>query len=119
MRILGPKMDTLLSSSMRQALFKREKPRLELKSTATFLSIKHWAGTKIGKVIKGLTAKCVPAGTKNSLSEDFLLAKHTSHKHPHHDEPFSPLAAWFLMEEHTSPPGASLEGAGQGHHQRD
>jgi hypothetical protein len=42
-----------------------------------------------------LTSKCVPAGTKNSRSEDFLLAKHTSHKHPHHDEPFSRLAAWF------------------------
>jgi hypothetical protein len=38
---------------------------------------------------------CIPAGTENSLSEDFLLAKHTSHKHPHHDEPLSPLASWF------------------------
>jgi hypothetical protein len=47
------------------------------------------------KVINSLTAKCVPAGTKNSRSEDFLLAKHTSHKHPHHDVPFSRLAAWF------------------------
>jgi hypothetical protein len=42
-----------------------------------------------------LTPKFVLAGTKNSRSEDFLLAKHTSHKHPHHDEPFSRLAAWF------------------------
>jgi len=41
-----------------------------------------------------LTPTCVP-GMKNSLSEDFLLAKYTSHKHPHHDEPFSRLAAWF------------------------
>ena len=40
-----------------------------------------------------LTPKCVPAGTKNSCSEDFLLAKHTSHKHPHLDETFSHLAA--------------------------
>ena len=32
---------------------------------------------------------------KNSRSEDFLLAKHTSHKQPHHVEPFSRLAAWF------------------------
>jgi hypothetical protein len=47
------------------------------------------------KSVNSLTAKCVPAGTKNSLLEDFLLAKHTSNKHPHHDEPFSPLASWF------------------------
>ncbi len=46
-------------------------------------------------MVNSLTAKCVPVGTKNSLSEDFLLSKHTSHKHPHHDEPFSPLASWF------------------------
>ena len=46
--------------------------------------------------VNSLTDKCVPAGTKNSLSsEDFLLVKHTSHKHPHHDEPFSLLVAWF------------------------
>ena len=37
----------------------------------------------------------IPAGTKHSRLEDFLLGKHTSHKHPHHDEPFSRLAAWF------------------------
>jgi hypothetical protein len=24
-----------------------------------------------------------------------LLAKHTSPKHPHYDESFSPLASWF------------------------
>ena len=41
----------------------------------------------------GLTPKCVLARTKNFRSEDFLLAKDTSHKHPHHDEPFSHLAA--------------------------
>jgi hypothetical protein len=72
-----------------------KKKRLELKSSATFLSIKCCEGTKIGKVINSLTAKCVPAGTKNSLSDDFLLAKLSSHKHPHHDEPFSPLASWI------------------------
>ena len=42
-----------------------------------------------------LTPKCVPAGTKNSRLEEFLLAKHKLHKHPHHDVPFSRLAAWF------------------------
>jgi hypothetical protein len=47
-------------------------------------------------IVNSLTPKSVPAGTKNSRLEDFFLAKHTSHKHPHHDEPFSRLAAWFL-----------------------
>jgi hypothetical protein len=46
--------------------------------------------------VNRLTPNCVPAGTKNSRLEDFLLAKHASHnKHSHHDEPFSRLAAWF------------------------
>ena len=45
--------------------------------------------------VNSLTPKCFPTGTKNSRSEDFLLAKQTSHKHPHHDEPFSSLAAWL------------------------
>ena len=53
------------------------------------------------RVFNILTPKCIPAGTKYSRSEnfllakDFLLAKHTSHKHPNHDEPFSNLVAWF------------------------
>ena len=62
-----------------------------------------------------LTPKFVLAGTKNSRLEDFLLAKHTSHKHPHHDEPCSRLAAWFPWMNNP-PPGASTEGVGQGHH---
>jgi hypothetical protein len=45
-------MDPLLSSLMRQALFKRETPGLELKSLRTFLAIKHCQRTKIRKVIK-------------------------------------------------------------------
>ena len=48
----NPKMDPLLSSLMRQASCKCETPRLELKSSQTFLAIKRWKGTKIGKVIK-------------------------------------------------------------------
>jgi len=47
----GPKTDPLLRSSMQQALFKYEMPRLELKSLATFLSNIVWEG-KNGKVIK-------------------------------------------------------------------
>ena len=65
-----------------------------------------------------LTSTCVPAGTKNSRSEDFLLAKHTSHKHPHHDEPFSHLASMVSMDEHTPPPGASSQGVGRGRPRR-
>jgi len=45
--------------------------------------------------VNSLTANCVPAVMKNSLSEDFLLENHTTHKHLHHDEPFFPLASWF------------------------
>ena len=48
-----------------------------------------------GGVCELFVPKCVPTGTKDSHLEDFWLAKHTSHKHPHHDEPFSHLAAWF------------------------
>jgi hypothetical protein len=51
--------------------------------------------SSLGFYFNSLTPKCVPAGTKNSRLEDFLLAKHTSHKHPHHDELFSHLAEWF------------------------
>jgi hypothetical protein len=32
---------------MRQALFKCELPRLELKSSGSFLAIKRWQGTKV------------------------------------------------------------------------
>ena len=53
-----------------------------------------------------LTPKGVPTGMKNSRSDDFLLAKHTSLKHPHHDEPFPPPAAWFtwMNTHHTREP---------------
>jgi hypothetical protein len=37
----------------------------------------------------------IPAGMKNSLSEDFLLAKHMSTNIPTMMEPFSSPAAWF------------------------
>ena len=48
----NPKTDPLLSSSMRQASFKCEMPRLELKSSRSFLAIKRWQGSKSQKVIK-------------------------------------------------------------------
>ena len=50
-RISYPKLDPLLSSSMRQDSFKYI-TRLELKSWQTFLAIKRCERTKIGKVIK-------------------------------------------------------------------
>jgi hypothetical protein len=48
----NPKTDPLLSSSMWQASCKCEMPRLELKSSQTFLAIKRCEGTKIRNVIK-------------------------------------------------------------------
>jgi hypothetical protein len=45
-------MDPLLSSSMQQAPFKCEMPRLELVNLWTFLDIKGCQGTKRKKVIK-------------------------------------------------------------------
>jgi hypothetical protein len=39
---------------MQQALFKCETPRLKLKSSRSFLAIKHWQRTKSKKVIKHL-----------------------------------------------------------------
>ena len=48
----NPKMDPLISSSMRQASCTCETSWLELKSSRTFLAIKRCEGTKIGKVIK-------------------------------------------------------------------
>ena len=48
----NPKTDPLLRSSMRQALFKCETPRLELKSLQSFLAIIRFQGTKSKKVSK-------------------------------------------------------------------
>ena len=72
-------------------------------------------------IVNGLTAKSVPAGMKNSRSEAFLLAKHlthTAHKHHHQDGPVCPFSGMVLLDEHTPPPGASVNGDGQGRHQR-
>ena len=51
-RISYPKTDPLLSSSMRQASFKCETPRLELKSLQSFQGIKRCQRKKTKKVIK-------------------------------------------------------------------
>jgi hypothetical protein len=68
--------------------------------------------------LNSFTAKSFPAGTKNSHSEGFLLAKHTAHKHTHHDGAVCLSSGMVSMVEHTPPPGASAEGVRQGHHQR-
>jgi len=49
---LGHERDPLLTSSILQASFKCEMPRLELKSSRSFLAIKRCQRTKILKVIK-------------------------------------------------------------------
>jgi hypothetical protein len=45
--------------------------------------------------VNSLTPKCIPAGMKVSLSEDFLLAKHKDTNIPTMMEPFSSPVAWF------------------------
>ena len=72
-RISGPKTNPLLTSLMQRASSKCETPpRLELKSSRTFLAIKCCKRTKIRKVINSLTPIRVWAGTKNSLPVGFL-----------------------------------------------
>ena len=72
--------------------------------------------------VNSLRAKSIPSGTKNSRSEGYSLAKHTAHKHPHHDEAVCPSRGMALLAEHAPPPsptpGASLEGVDQGRHKR-
>ena len=65
-------------------------------------------------LFNSFTSKCVLAETKKSQSEGFWLAKHTAHKHPHHDEPFPPPSGMVLIDEHTLTPGVSGVGVGQG-----
>ena len=40
-------------------------------------------------------------GTKNSHLEGFSLAKHTAHKHPHHDGAVCLFSGMVSMVEHT------------------
>jgi len=47
------------------------------------------------QILNSLTPISILAGTKNSLSEDFLLAKHKDTNIPTMMEPFSSPAAWF------------------------
>jgi len=57
------------------------------------LSIKMFV---LDSFFNSLTLKSILAGMKNSHSDGFWLAKHTSHKHPRNVmEPFPPPVAWF------------------------
>jgi hypothetical protein len=52
-------------------------------------------------MLNSLTAKSALAGTKNSRSEGFLLAKHlkhTAHKHHHHDGAVCPSSGMVLLD---------------------
>jgi hypothetical protein len=69
-------------------------------------------------LFNSFTAKSVPAETKNSRLEGFLLEKHTAHKHLNHDGAVCLSSGMVSMVEHTPPPGASAEGVGQGHCQK-
>jgi hypothetical protein len=55
----NPKTDPLLSSSMQQASFKCEMPRLELKSSWSFLAIKHCQRTKRKKLLSDHEAQFI------------------------------------------------------------
>jgi hypothetical protein len=52
-------------------------------------------GLTLSNLLNSLTPISFPAGTKNSLSEDFLLAKHKDTNIPTMMEPFSSPSAWF------------------------
>ena len=54
---------------------------------------------------------------KKLLLEGFLLTKHTSHKHPHHNGAVYLSSGIVSMDEHTPPMGVSSEGVGQGRYQ--
>jgi len=54
-----------------------------------------------------------------SVEKKFGLASITQgHKHPHHDGAVFFFSGMLLMKEHTSPPGAYVEGVGRGHRRR-
>jgi hypothetical protein len=61
-----------------------------------------------------LTPKSVLAGTKNLRSKGFWRAKHTAHKHPHHDGAIFSSSGMVLLAKCTPALGASAEGVGQG-----
>ena len=65
--------------------------------------ITMWLGCACQASVNSLTSKCVLAGTKNSLSEDFLLAKHKDTNHPHHDGVVFLSSGMVLMDERTHP----------------
>jgi hypothetical protein len=68
--------------------------------TASCLIVSTWIlkavkGIKKEYIVNSLTPKSVPAETKHSRLEDFLLAKHKHTNIPTMMEPFAPPASWF------------------------
>jgi hypothetical protein len=57
-----------------------------------------WVFVDVGlkRLVNSLTPKSVPAGTKNSRSEGFLLVKHKHTNIPTMMEPFAPPTAWDI-----------------------
>jgi len=64
-------------------------------------------------ILNSLTPKSVLAGTKNSLSEGFWLAKHKNTTILTMMEPFSPPAAWFLWTNIPHPQEPLHKGLGE------
>ncbi len=93
MRISYSKTDPILSSSMRQVLFKCETPRLELKSSRSFLAIKRCQRTKIGKVIK--LARSSKKSGRISATIVVKLLKQGRRTHVQLRRLFSQYATWF------------------------
>ena len=70
------------------------------------------------RLLNSLTPKSVPAGTKNSCSEGFLLAKLQAHKHPHHGEAVSTSNGMGLVDPPNPTQGRPVRGVGGGRRQR-
>ena len=66
------------------------------------------------RLLNSLTPKSVPAGTKNSRSEGFLLAKLQAHKHPHHGEAVSTSNSMGLVNPPNPTQGRPVQGVGVG-----
>jgi hypothetical protein len=68
----------------------------------------------VKKGLNSLTAKSVLAGTKNSCSEGFWLAKLQAHKHPHHGEAVSISNGMGLVDPPNPMQGRTVRGVGGG-----
>ncbi len=71
-----------------------------------------------GAQLNSLTPKSVLAGTKNSRSEGFWLAKLQAHKHPHHAEAVSTSNGMGLVDPPNPTQGRPVRGVGGGRRRR-